>query len=85
MLARIRMQIPRFTRDEKLEKSSEETKNKTEAMVMFTGTLIDELISTVERAERHPHQTTESQEKRPYWYTATDREQAFDSKLLGVA
>jgi hypothetical protein len=53
---------------------------------MFTGTLIDELISTVERAEKHSHKTADSQEsKLPYWYTATDRERAFDAKLLGVA
>jgi hypothetical protein len=55
-------------------------------LVMFTGTLIDELISTVERAEKHSHKTADSQEsKLPYWYTATDRERAFDAKLLGVA
>jgi hypothetical protein len=53
---------------------------------MFTGSLIDELISTVERAEKHAHKTVDSQEaKLPYWYTTTDRENAFDSKLLGVA
>ena len=55
-------------------------------LVMFTGTLIDELISTVERVEKHAHKTVDSQEaKLPYWYTATDREHAFESKLLGVA
>jgi hypothetical protein len=53
---------------------------------MYTGTLIDELISTVERAEKHAHKTGDSQEaKLPYWYVATERERAFDSKLLGVA
>jgi len=53
---------------------------------MFTGTLIDELISTVERAEKHAYKTADSQEvKIPYWYVATDREPAFDSKFLGVA
>jgi hypothetical protein len=53
---------------------------------MYTGNLIDELISTVERAEKHAHKTADSQEtKLPYWYVATDRERAFDSKLLGVA
>jgi hypothetical protein len=55
-------------------------------MGMFTGTLIDELISTVERAEQHTHKTADSQAtKLPYWYVATDRERAFDSKMLGVA
>jgi uncharacterized protein YcnI len=53
---------------------------------MYTGTLIDELILTVERAEKHAHKTVDSQESRPgYWYTATECERAFDSKLLGVA
>ena len=53
---------------------------------MYTGTLIDELISTVERAEKHAHKNADSQEAKPgYWYTATGREQVFDPKLLGVA
>lgn len=67
------------------ERLSEETKVK-RRLVMYTGTLIDELISTVERAEKHAHKTGDSQEaKLPYWYVATERERAFDSKLLGVA
>ncbi|HXR15116.1 MAG TPA: hypothetical protein VN777_02800 [Terriglobales bacterium] len=53
---------------------------------MFTGTLIDELISTVEHAEKQAHKTTESPEANlTYWYTAIEREPGFDSKLLGVA
>ena len=53
---------------------------------MYTGNLIDELISTVECAEKHAHKTGDSQEaKLPYWYVATERERGFDSKLLGVA
>jgi hypothetical protein len=106
-----KMQIPRFTRDDKLnrnfrdgiashtqgetkslpsldavpERLGEETKVK-RRLVMYTGNLIDELISTVERAEKHAHRTGDSQEaKLPYWYVATERERAFDSKLLGVA
>jgi hypothetical protein len=68
-----------------LEKFRNENKVK-RRLVMFTGTLIDELISTVERAEKHAHRTSDSQEARTgYWYTATEREQAFDSKILGVA
>jgi hypothetical protein len=55
-------------------------------LVMYTGNLIDELISTVERAEKHAHKAADSQEaKLPYWYVATERERTFDSKLLGVA
>ena len=68
-----------------LEKSREETKEK-RRLAMYTGTLIDELISTVERAERHAHKTADSQEaKLAYWYTATELDRSFDSKLLGVA
>jgi hypothetical protein len=53
---------------------------------MFTGTLIDELISTVERAEKLAHKTGDSQGiKKAYWYTPTDRGGALDPKLLGVA
>jgi hypothetical protein len=53
---------------------------------MHTGTLIDELISTVERAEKQAHKTADSQEtKLTHWYAATGHERVFDSKLLGVA
>jgi hypothetical protein len=53
---------------------------------MFTGSLIDELISTVERAEKRSRKTSDSQEsKAGYWYTPTECERAFESKLLGVA
>ena len=55
-------------------------------LAMYTGNLIDELISTVERAEKHAHVAADSPEaKLPYWYVATERERAFDAKLLGVA
>jgi hypothetical protein len=50
---------------------------------MYTGNLIDELISTVERTEKHVSESREA--KHPYWYVATERERVFDSKLLGVA
>ena len=53
---------------------------------MYTGTLIDDLIATVERAEKHARKTADSQEtKLAYWYTPAECERAFDSKLLGVA
>ncbi len=47
----------------------------------------DELISTVECAEKYVRiVAADSQEaKLWYWYVATERERAFDSKLLGVA
>jgi len=84
LLARTKMQIPRFTRDDKPVKE-EEAKVK-RRVFMFTGTLIDELISTVEHAEKQAHKTTESPEANlTYWYTAIEREPGFDSKLLGVA
>ena len=53
--------------------------------IMFTGTLIDELISTVERAETHAHRNDSHDPQSPYWYTATEGERALDSKFLGVA
>jgi hypothetical protein len=53
---------------------------------MFTGTLIDELISTVEHAEKHARKTADSEEtKTGYWYTPTECERVFDPKFLGVA
>jgi hypothetical protein len=53
---------------------------------MYTGTLIDELISTVERAEQRAQGTDGSQEVRfTYWLATSEREPMFDSKLLGVA
>jgi hypothetical protein len=53
---------------------------------MFKGTLIDELISTVERAEKHARKIADSPETTTgYWYTPTECERAFDAKLLGVA
>ena len=53
---------------------------------MYTGTLIDDLISSVERAEKYSHQMSGSEEaSQGYWYTPTDGDRASDSKLLGVA
>jgi hypothetical protein len=53
---------------------------------MYTGTLIDDLISSVERAEKYSCQTTGSEEtSQGYWYTPTDGDRVSDSKLLGVA
>jgi hypothetical protein len=55
-------------------------------MVMFTGTLIDELISTVERVEKRADKIADSREaKLPYGFLATEREPESDSKFLGVA
>lgn len=56
----------------------------------YTGTLIDELIATVERSEAHADrrlQDTRSQEEKlAYWYTVAQQEVAlFESSLAGVA
>ena len=54
---------------------------------MYTGTLIDELISTVERAEKHAHKAGDSQETKTavLVHSQPTASEAFDSKLLGVA
>jgi hypothetical protein len=53
---------------------------------MYTGTLIDDLISSVERAEKYTHQMAGTQEtSEAYWYTPTAGSSVCDSNLLGVA
>jgi hypothetical protein len=58
---------------------------------MYTGTLIDELIATVERTEARADARLQaderSQEERlAYWYAVAQREVAqLDSSLAGVA
>jgi hypothetical protein len=57
---------------------------------MYTGTLIDQLIATVERTEarvdRRPQETHSQEEKLAYWYAVAQQEVAqFDSSLAGVA
>ena len=59
---------------------------------MYTGTLIDQLIATVERTEaradaRAAGWTTRSQEEKlAYWYAVAQQEVAqLDSSLAGVA
>lgn len=53
---------------------------------MYTGTLIDDLISSVERAEKYSHQAATSEAtSQGYWYTPTDGDRVSDAKLLGVA
>lgn len=50
---------------------------------MYSGTLIDDLIKTVERAERLA--TTETEEME-YWHATSQNELAqFESSLAGVA
>lgn len=57
---------------------------------MYTGTLIDELIATVEqtqsRVQRHLQDTRSQEEKLAYWYAVAQQEVAqIDSSLAGVA
>jgi hypothetical protein len=61
---------------------------------MYTGTLIDQLIATVERTEartearvdRRSHDTRSQEEKLAYWYAVAQQEVAqFESSLAGVA
>jgi len=60
----------------------------------YTGTLIDELIATVERTEartearvdRRSLDTRSQEEKLAYWYAVAQQEVAqFESSLAGVA
>lgn len=60
---------------------------------MYTGTLIDELIATVERTEARVDTRSlrllndcSQEEKLAYWYAVAQREVAqLDSSLAGVA
>jgi len=58
---------------------------------MYTGTLIDQLIATVERTEattdvRLPEDERSQEEKLAYWYAVAQLEIAqLDSSLAGVA
>src|SRR6476646_3307685 len=57
---------------------------------MYTGTLIDELIATVEqtqtRVQRHLPDTRSQEERLAYWYAVAQQEVAqIESSLAGVA
>jgi hypothetical protein len=57
---------------------------------MYTGTLIDQLMDTVERtqarADRRLQDTLSQEEKLAYWYAVAQQEAAqFESSLAGVA
>jgi len=56
----------------------------------YTGTLIDELIATVERSEAHADRLLldkrSQEEKLAYWYAVAQQEVAqFETSLAGVA
>ena len=53
---------------------------------MYTGTLIDELMKAVERAERRSLQASSPEEKLAYFYSVAQSELAqFESPLQGAA
>jgi hypothetical protein len=54
---------------------------------MYTGTLIDELIATVERVETSPRLDPEQESKLAYWYAIAQSELAniHSMQLAGVA
>jgi hypothetical protein len=53
---------------------------------MYTGTLIDELMNAVQRAEKRALEQRSQEEKLAYWYRVAQQEMAqFDSSLAGVA
>ncbi len=59
----------------------------TREATMYSGSLIDELITTVERAEESALEETYIHDERvAYWYSVAQQELAqFDSGLAGVA
>ena len=53
---------------------------------MYTGTLIDELMKTVERSEKRSLQVHSQEEKLTYFYSIVQSELVqVESQLLGVA
>jgi hypothetical protein len=51
---------------------------------MYTGTLIDELMTAVERAERRAYQQANTAEIE-HWYVLAPNQLASDQPFLGVA
>jgi hypothetical protein len=53
---------------------------------MYTGTLINELMATVERTEKRTTQARSQEEKLAYFYNVAQSELTeFESSLAGVA
>jgi hypothetical protein len=53
---------------------------------MYTGTLIDELLDTVERTQKRTIQASSTEEKLTYFYNLAEIElEQFTSELAGVA
>ncbi len=62
---------------------AESEKTMEQGNMMFTGTLIEDLIATVERAEART-KNVEPAEIEP-WFASVQKEMNYDSNLLGVA
>ena len=54
-------------------------------LVMYTGTLIDDLMATVERAEQHAQQAADSAELDRWYAVAPDELGPAQPNLVGVA
>jgi hypothetical protein len=53
---------------------------------MYTGTLIADLMNTVERAEKRVVETRSQEENPAFWYAVSQNELTrFESSLAGVA
>jgi hypothetical protein len=52
---------------------------------MYKGTLIDDLMATVERAESSFRLDPEQESKLAYWYAVAQNESANSYELAGVA
>ena len=61
-----------------------ENQGRTGVKAMYTGTLIDELTKTVERAEAHVREANQETELER-WYAAHHQRALVEAELLGVA
>jgi hypothetical protein len=78
------MQVPCFTRDSKSSAQVLLAGRKEEKM--YTGILIDELMATVERTEKHAIHMRSQEEKLAYFYSVAQSELVqYESNLAGVA
>jgi hypothetical protein len=53
--------------------------------MMFTGTLIEDLIATVERVEQKARAEAQEMAEMEPWFASNQENVSCDSKLLGVA
>ncbi|MBZ5574511.1 MAG: hypothetical protein LAO09_21860 [Acidobacteriia bacterium] len=53
---------------------------------MYTGTLIDDLVNTVERVEKRTFDNLSQEEERAFWHAVSQNQLTqFESGLAGVA